>query len=261
MIRTALATTAAMLLTAGCSAAPSADSAIAADPVSLARMVPTGPRLRVVLMSSLPLVHGDGVDMNAMIAGRTDPHPLHEELNAAHDLVVADVLDRATLADADLLILVQPRALPPEALVAIDGYVRGGGRLLLFADPVLDWHGAGGLGDPLGPLRSSLISPLLGHWGLELLDPDLEIVRLQPSGTVLVHPGRFAVLPGKIGDACRIESDGHIARCQPGSGRALIVADADLIDPAMISISAESANANRRFIATLISDLTAKDTS
>lgn len=264
MIRAALATTAAMLLAAGCSAAPASDHAVAAnaDAADQAPLVPTGPRLRVVLMSSLPLVHGAGVDINAMIAGRTDPHPLHEELNAAHDLVVADALDATALEGVDLLILVQPRALPPEALVAIDDYVRGGGRLLLFADPVLEWHGAGGLGDPLGPLRSSLISPLLGHWGLELFDPDLERVRLAPSGTVLVHPGRFAVLPGKTGDgACTLESDGHVARCQPGNGRALLVADADLIDPAMISNSAESADANRRFIATLISDLMAKDTS
>lgn len=266
MIRAALATTAAMLLTAGCSAAPESvpksDAAVAAGAHNAAPMVPAGPRLRVVLMSSLPLVHGDGVDMHAMIAGKTDPHPLHEQLNAAHDLIVADSLDAAALAGADLVILVQPPALPPETLVAIDDYVRGGGKLLLFADPVLEWHSGKGLGDPLGPLRSSLMSPLLKHWGLELVDPDLEMVRLRPSGAMLVHPGRFAVLPGKTGDGgCAVEMDGHVARCRPGKGRAVLVADADLIDPAMINDSAESADANSRFVATLISDLAAKDTS
>lgn len=101
--------------------------------------------MRVVLMSSLPLVHGDGVDMAAILAGQSKPHPLHEELNAAHDLVVADAIDEDVLTDADLAILVQPRALPPEALVALDDYVRRGGRLLLFTDPMLEWHGGRGL--------------------------------------------------------------------------------------------------------------------
>ncbi len=218
--------------------------------------------MRVVLMSSLPLVHGDGADMAAMIAGKTNPHPLHRELSAAHDLVVADWLDTGTLAGADLVILVQPHALPPEALVALDDHVRAGGRLLLFADPVLEWPSGKGLGDPLGPLRASLASPLLRHWGLEMLDPGIESVRLQPSGTVLVQPGRFAALPGKIGDAhCAVEAAGYMARCRPGRGRAVLVADADLLAPEMIRQSAESGAANRRFTAELIGELLRKDTS
>ncbi|GGB50567.1 Gldg family protein [Blastomonas aquatica] len=213
-------------------------------------------------MSSLPLVHGDGVDLTAMIAGKSNPHPLHEDLKAAHDLVVADALDGDVLDGADLAVLVQPRALPPQDLVALDDYVRGGGRLLLFADPVLEWAGGRGLGDPQGPLRSSLMSPLLRHWGIELLDPELGSVRLKPSGALLVHPGRFAPLSGKIGDGnCEIENQGHVARCRRGRGRAVLVADADLMDPALINESAESAPANRRFVATLIADLISKDTS
>lgn len=248
----------AMLLTVGCSAVP-ASEVVTEEPASL---VPSGPRLRVVLMSSLPLVHGDGIDLTAMIAGKSNPHPLHEDLKAAHDLVVADALDGDGLDGVDMVILVQPRALPPQDLVALDDYVRSGGRLLLFADPVLEWAGGRGLGDPQGPLRSSLISPLLKHWGIELLDPELGSVRLQPSGAWLVHPGQFALLSGKIGDAnCEIENQGHVARCRPGRGRAVLVADADLIDPAMISNSAESAPANRRLVASLIAELMTKDTS
>ncbi len=262
MIARALAASAVLAVASGCSAAPGGDADNPRTAERTAALVPDAPRMRVVLMSSLPLVHGDGIDMQAMLAGHSRPHPLHDALKSAHDLVVADALDDETLAKADLVVLVQPRALPPEALVALDAYVRGGGRLLLFADPLLEWPGGQGLADPLGPQRTSLISPLLGHWGLGLVDPETESVRLQPSGAVLVHPGIFEVLPGKIGEtACRIDAQGHVARCRPGEGRAILVADADLLDPRMISDSAESAVFNRRFVAGLISELLAKDTS
>ena len=104
---------------------------------------------------------------------------------------MADAIDSEALADADLALLIQPRALPPQALVALDGYVRGGGRLLLFADPQLEWPSRHGLGDPRGPVRSTLISPLLAHWGLELIDPETQAVTLPKSGAVLHHPGQF----------------------------------------------------------------------
>ncbi|MDM7955060.1 hypothetical protein [Blastomonas sp.] len=262
MISRTLAACLAVALATGCSAAPSAEADSPQPAPEAAPLVPDMPRMRVVLMSSLPLVHGDGVDMTAMLAGQSNPHPLHEELNAAHDLVVADALADETLAGADLVILVQPRMLPPEALVALDGYVRRGGRLLLFTDPVLDWPGGKGLGDPLGPQRTGLLSPLLAHWGLVLVDPVIESVRLQPSGALLAHPGVFTPAPGKIGDvACRIEREGHVAHCQPGEGRAILVGDADVLDPALISQSADSGRANRRFVSVLISDLMRKDTS
>lgn len=213
-------------------------------------------------MSSLALVHGHGVDMTAMIAGRSTPHPLYQALKRAHTLIVADALDHDVLAGADLAILIQPHALPPSALVALDAYVREGGHLLLFADPALAWPRGAGLAGAQGPLRSSLISPLLQHWGIALVDPEREWVRLRPSGALLIHPGQFAALVGKTGDAvCTVDQDGHVARCQPGRGRAVLVADADLIDPALIRDSVDSAAANRRFVAELIRELTQPDTS
>lgn len=214
------------------------------------------PRARIVLMSSLPLVYGDSADMTALIAGQGDPHPLYEALDAAHDLVVADVLDSAVLASADLVLLIQPRALPPEALVALDGYVRAGGRLLLFADPVLKWPSRLGLGDPRGPVRSALVSPLLGHWGLELVDPGIDSVRLPDSGASLYSAGRFSPILGKTGDAaCVLGEGGHVARCRPGKGRAILVADADLLNRGQRSDSADCVDANQRFVGELLREL------
>jgi ABC-type uncharacterized transport system involved in gliding motility auxiliary subunit len=251
-----------ILLAMGCSPAPPAEAESGNDLVGIAPLFPAMARLRVVLMSSLPLMHGDGVDMAAVIAGQSQPHPLYEDLAQAHELVMADMLDAATLGGADLVILVQPRALQPEELVALDDHVRGGGRLLLFADPMLDWSGGRMLADPSGPVRTSLMSPLLAHWGLELIDPQIDSARLGEAGAIMVHPGQFIPLQGNSGDgACRISSRGHVARCRPGDGSALLVADADLLDPSILAESGESGDANRRFVARIIGEAVGHDTS
>lgn len=225
-------------------------------------MLPDLPRSRIVLMSSLPLVYGDGADIAAVIAGQGDPHPLYRALDAAHDVVVADAIDSDVLADADLALLIQPRALPPQALVALDGYVRGGGRLLLFADPQLEWPSRLGLGDPRGPVRSALISPLLAHWGLALINPEIQAVTLPKSGATLHHAGQFVPNLGKTGDAgCTLIEAGHVARCRPGKGRAILVADADLLNPAQQGDFTDSPMVNERFVGGLLRDLLTGETS
>lgn len=259
---------AAILLAAACSPATHADADAGDGDLTRAAtppappIFPSLPRQRIVLLSSLPLVYGEGVDMAGVIAGRAQPHPLYRAMADNHDLVVADVLDADGLSGVQLLVLVQPRALLPEELVAVDGFVRGGGRLLLFADPHLEWPRGMGLGDPRGPLRTALVSPLLAHWGLELIDPGIESVRLGERGAVLVHPGRFGALPGKTGDAsCRIAHDGHFARCRVGQGRAMLVADADLLDPGLINDPGESGGSNRKWVHNVIAVLAEEDTS
>lgn len=263
MIRLASAIAAAALSASACAPASTAEAGAQREAaVSATPIFPNLPRQRIVLMSSLPMVYGAGVGMAGVIAGQARPHPLYSAMAERHDLVAADVLDDAALAQARLLILVQPRALLPEELVALDGFVRDGGRLLLFADPRLEWPRGVGLGDPGGPIRSSLMSPLLAHWGLELTDPGLDSVREAETGAVLVHPGRFGERQGKSGDAsCRISQAGHVARCAVGRGRALLVADADLLDPALIAESGESGRANRLWVHKLIAELAGKDTS
>ena len=256
-MRTALALAAAALAAVACVPAASEPPDQRADPSPI---IPSMPRQKIALMSSLPLVYGAGVDMADVIAGKADPHPLHAALAAEHDLVVPDALDAAALKDVRLAILVQPRALGPGELVALDDYVRAGGRLLLFADPQLDWPHGLGLGDPRGPLRTSLISPLLGHWGLELQNPGIESARLGKSGVLLVHPGKFGALQGKSGDgSCRPAFDSSVVRCSIGKGRAVIVADADLLDPEILANRAVSGSANRTFIRGLLLELMQED--
>ena len=89
--------------------------------------------------------------------------------------------ERYTLKPIDLpsqlpkgavLLAAQPRALPAEELVALDAWVRGGGRLLLLADPMLEWPSERALGDRLRPPVSFADTGLLAHWGLRLDAPD-----------------------------------------------------------------------------------------
>lgn len=246
----------ASLAAAACAPMPAQQSDETGKREALSPIIPDLPRQRVALMSSLPLVYGAGVDMEGVIAGKADPHPLHQALAAGHDLVLPDALDARTLEGVRLAILVQPRALAPGEFVALDTFVRTGGRLLLFVDPMLEWPRGASLVDPQGPVRSSLMSPLLKHWGIELLNPGIESRRGGKSGALLVHPGQFGVLPGKSGDArCRVDPDALVTRCHVGAGRAILVADADLLDPEILRNTDGSGRATRRFVHDLLAEL------
>ena len=64
--------------------------------------------------------------------------------------------------------MAHPRAQPAEALVELDQWVRGGGHVLLLADPKLDWPSERPLGDLLRPPPMFADTGLLVHWGLKL---------------------------------------------------------------------------------------------
>ena len=126
----------------------------------------------------------------------------------------------------DRLVLFQPRALSPAELVAIDGWVRRGGRALVLADPQFDWPRPFPFGDPRNPQATSLLDPLLEHWGarLELDDP----AAARPNDAALPSPGELRALT----PACRPLAGQRALRCAVGEGVALVVADADWLDPA-----------------------------
>lgn len=137
------------------------------------------------------------------------------------------------LAGLARLVLAQPRALGPRENVALDAWVRRGGRLLLLADPLYTGHSRYPLGDPRRPQAIAMLSPILGHWGLRLdFDPDQPagVHRATALGTGLPveMAGRFA-LAGAAG--CRIWDEGLVATCAIGRGRILAVADATVLDP------------------------------
>lgn len=174
----------------------------------------------LLLLTNLPLMFGEqfSVQQNGSAALKA--------LQTRYRVIPISVSDPPELAKGRLLLMAQPQAQPAEDLVALDAWVRGGGRLLLLADPLLEWPSERPLGDPMRAPTMFADTGLLAHWGLRLDAPDergAKMGKLGGYGVVMDSPG---ALFGK----CEISSDRLVARCRVGRGRATVVADADLLD-------------------------------
>lgn len=182
----------------------------------------------LMVMTGLPIIWGE----KGAFDPASRPAASYEALRREFVLRPLDYLDRETLAKGRLLLLAQPRALAPTELAALDQWVRGGGRALILTDPLLAWPSELPLGDIRRPPPLGLLAPLLNHWG----------IALEPGGAGAAYardyrwngetfrlfmdrPGRFA----GGGDACRIGPEPWMARCRVGEGRAMLIADADLL--------------------------------
>jgi hypothetical protein len=174
-----------------------------------------------------------------------------------------DALDKSPLS---LMLLAQPRALGPSELVKLDAWVRSGGRILILADPALQWGSLYPLGDKRRPLFTSLLSPLFSHWGLELVLPmtDEQAVVLREVDGLSIRtqtPGEWLPKTGKVSATCAIASHRMLADCRVGKGRALLVADADLLDTVywegqgVRSITGDDEFGNLAWIEALVLDL------
>lgn len=179
-----------------------------------------GRRPGLLLLTSLPLLFGDGFSLD----GRGSP--VLKRLQARYRLVPISVTDPQELAKGRLLVMAQPQAQTAENLVALDAWVRGGGRLLLLADPLLEWGTERPLGDATRPMPMFMDTGLLAHWGLRLDSPD-------QAGAAVRQLGGYTVItrsPGTLHGACSISADRLVAHCRIGKGAATIVADADFLD-------------------------------
>lgn len=189
------------------------------------------------LYSSLPIAWNESADIKDLLADTAAPHWALEVLRGKGRVIPLDTLANPQgalpLPPRGVLVLAQPRPLTAQENVALDAWVRGGGRVLLFVDPMLTAHSLFGPGDPRRPQDIAMLSPILGRWGLELqFDDGQEAGERLEHGVPVNLPGRFRVL-GKAGDVvgkCRIEAAGLLARCTSGKGRVLALADAALLE-------------------------------
>jgi hypothetical protein len=177
-------------------------------------------RPALLLLTSLPLVFGE--DFSLQGGGS----PALTALQKRYRVVPISVTDPKELAKGRILLMAQPLAEPAEDLVALDAWVRSGGRLLLLADPLLEWPSGRPLGDPLRPPPMFMDTGLLAHWGLRLDAPDERGPRIGELDGYTIA----TVSPGLLFGGCRISADRLVARCSIGKGRATIVADADWLD-------------------------------
>lgn len=183
------------------------------------------------LFTSLPILWSEQADLRDVLAAPDKPHWAKSVL-AKHGNVIAlnTLLDLARL---DRVIIAQPRPLSPDENVALDGWVRAGGKVVLFADPMLTEESAFALGDRRRPQGVVLISPILGRWGLELQFDDAQPggVRENAGEGIPVNlPGEFALKKGGVDSRCVIGAEGLVARCRVGKGQVLLVADAALLE-------------------------------
>tara|TARA_R110000782_G_scaffold167129_5_gene259183 strand:+ start:34095 stop:35288 length:1194 start_codon:yes stop_codon:yes gene_type:complete len=191
-------------------------------------------RMTVGVMTALPLFWTEGQGVAGQLDRGHEGRPLIRA--SRHELVAIDHADAHALARVDALMLAQPRLLQPQELVAIDDWVRNGGRAVIFADPLLMWPSALPPGDARRAPMTSLLDPLLTHWGLRL-EPVAErrdhVERwMLASGHVLVLAGasRFTRIGGNTEARCTLAEGGLMASCSVGKGQVRLVADADLLD-------------------------------
>ena len=177
-------------------------------------------RPTLLLLSSLPLLFGEQFSL------ASGGSPAVRALETRYRIVPISVTDEKDLAKGRLLLMAHPLAQTAENLVALDDWVRRGGRVMLLADPLLEWPSERPLGDPLRPPPMFMDTGLLGHWGLRLDAPD-------ERGPAPRHLGDYQVTtvsPGMLQGRCKVSRDRLVAHCRIGKGRATIVADADLLD-------------------------------
>lgn len=184
-------------------------------------------------MGTIPIYWGESGNVSELLGGNGQTHWARDELEKSYRVRPLDTLTPEALAGLKFLLLAQPRALSAAENVALDNWVRGGGHLLLFADPMLTGESQFAIGDRRRPQDVILLSPILGHWGLEL-QFDVE----RPEGLALVEtsagpipvnrPGSFVAV-GTPAD-CTIAAEAVLARCTIGEGRVVLLADAALLD-------------------------------
>ena len=183
-------------------------------------------RPTLALLTSLPLLFAEEFSLNGGGSAALT------RLEADYAVIPIGVADDSSLAGKPLLLMAHPRAQPAEALVELDAWVRCGGRLLLLADPRLDWQSSLPLGHALRPPPEFADTGLLAHWGLSLEGPASEgpsIATIAGEEILAASPGRWR-LRSKRG--CEIERGGFVARCHIGRGRATLIADADFLNVA-----------------------------
>lgn len=182
------------------------------------------------MLTGLPLRWSGSGDIAAIIADKAGDDPALVRLEAMGQVSLVDSLTDAVPPPGGALLIAHPRALAPQELVAIDAFVRGGGKAVVLADALSGWPAPHPLGDPRNPPVTSLLTPLLDHWGVTLGaaptdDNDASAVDVGRARLRLSSAGAFERLP----PTCRSFADRRVAQCRIGAGEAWLVGDADLL--------------------------------
>ena len=192
----------------------------------------TSGSVKLGLMTTLPLYWGEADEVGELLRSQASAGWVRQALERRYVLEPVDALDAQALRGIDRLLLAQPRALSPDENVALDRWVRAGGRLLLFADPMLTAHSRYGIGDRRRPQDVILLSPILSHWGLGLAfdenqNPDQATVDIHATPVPIALAGTLQATPAS---RCVVAGARVLAECRVGKGRVTVLADAAVLD-------------------------------
>lgn len=187
-------------------------------------------RHSVVMMTSLPMRWSGGGDLSAMLERGAGSAPALARLEQSFNVELVDSLINPPVAPGATLLLAHPRALAPEELVAIDANVRTGGRAVILADALSGWPIDYPLGDARNPPVTSLLTPLLDHWGISLSaatpgETKPTMVWQDGYHLSLFSSGHFDQFP----ETCQSYAQRRIVHCPIGRGWVWLVGDADLL--------------------------------
>jgi len=203
-------------------------------------------RPRLGLFTSLPIYWGESGSVSEALDQGERRHWVRTAIEGDYALVPLDTLDGRDAQQLDRLVMAQPRPLAPVENLALDQWVRKGGRLLLFADPFLTEESRFAIGDKRRPQDVVLLSPILQRWGLELTfdqdQPDAErTVTLGSAALPERISGRFRLVPTGAPARCTLTAQALVADCRIGAGHLLAVADAALLEGDRSSADGERA--------------------
>ncbi len=123
------------------------------------------PKKHVVgVITGLPINGGK----NPMNQQPTPPWLIMDQLREFFDVRMLDQTLTSVPSDIDVLMIVQPTGLTQKAAYAIDQYVLGGGKALVFVDPVPEVAALQTLGHSTQGLDK--IEKLLKRWGVGFVD-------------------------------------------------------------------------------------------
>ncbi len=197
------------------------------------------------LMTSLPLYWPLGAGVAELASAAASAPWQRAALEARHRLVLLDTLspiaapipgaaETDPVAGLARLAVIQPRGLAPADNVALDNWVRGGGRLLLVLDPQLTGHYDLPLGDPRRPSQVALIPPVLARWGLAIrYDEQQDLAGRSAAvgeGTIPLVLAGEVTLTADAARRCTLFAKGAAARCAVGKGQVAILADAAVFE-------------------------------
>lgn len=190
--------------------------------VSENRAVEAKPGLAV--LTSLPIFFANDFSVEPVAS------PLRDVLEDKWSLKLLSTSNADGLEGEEVALLLHPPVQTAEALVDLDEWVRGGGRLLLLADPLLEWPSELPLGDPRAPPPFFMDTGLLAHWGVRLHGPEEDV-----DDAALMAPGRGR-LEVTSEDCAKADDaasglENFIVHCRLGEGHALIIADVDMANP------------------------------